>query len=148
MPATSRLRGFALLALLPLAACGTTPAGDGPGPDRMTPAPATDAPVAADGEAFNLRPQQGATLADQGTLHFREVANDSRCRPGQQCIWAGDAELVFEWQPTTGTGETFSLHTNTTLGDKTHAIGGRRVSLLSLSFDDPPVASLQVDRGN
>lgn len=148
MPATPSLRGFALLALLPLAACGTAPAGDGPGPGPMTPAPTTDAPIVTDGEAFNLRPQQGAPLADRGTLQFREVANDSRCRPGQQCIWAGDAELVFEWQPATGAGETFSLHTNTTLGGKAHAIGGRRVSLLSLSFDDPPVASLQVDRGD
>jgi hypothetical protein len=146
MPATSRLRGFALLALFALAACGTAPAGDGPGPGPMTPAPATDAPAVVDGEAFTLRAQQGATLADQGTLRLLEVANDSRCRPGQQCIWAGDAELVFEWQPATGTGETFSLHT--TQGDKTHAIGERRVGLLSLSFDEPPVARLQVDRGN
>jgi hypothetical protein len=34
------------------------------------------------------------------------------------------------------------------LGDKTHAIGKRRLDLLSLSFDEPPVASLQVDRGD
>ena len=145
MPATSLLRGFALFALLPLAACGTAPTGGNPGPDPMTPAP-TNAPVVADGETFTLRPQQGVTLADQGTLRLLEVANDSRCRPGHQCIWAGDAELVFEWQPATGAGETFSLHT--TKGDKTHAIGERRVDLLSLSFDEPPVASLRVDRGD
>ena len=146
MPATSRLRGFALLVLLPLAACGTAPAGGNRGPDPMTPAPATDAPAVADGKAFTLRPQQGVTLADQGTLRLLEIANDSRCRPGHQCIWAGDAELVFEWRPAAGSGETFSLHT--TLGDKTHAIGERHLDLLSLSFDEPPVASLQVDRGD
>jgi hypothetical protein len=112
----------------------------------MTPAPASDAPTVADGEAFTLRPQQDATLADQGTLRFVEVANDSRCRPGHQCIWAGDAELVFQWQPAAGAGETFSLHT--TKGEKTHAIGERRVELLSLTFDEPPVASLRVDRGD
>jgi hypothetical protein len=145
MPATSLLRGFALLALLPLAACGTAPTGGNPGPDPMTPAPA-NAPAVADGETFTLRPQQAVTLADQGTLRLLEIANDSRCRPGHQCIWAGDAELVLQWQPVTGAGETFSLHT--TKGDKTHAIGERRVDLLSLSFDEPPVASLRVDRGD
>jgi hypothetical protein len=82
----------------------------------------------------------------QGTLRFVEVANDSRCRPGHQCIWAGDAELVFQWQPAAGAAETFSLHT--TKGEKTHAIGERRVELLSLTFDEPPVASLRVDRGD
>jgi predicted pyridoxine 5'-phosphate oxidase superfamily flavin-nucleotide-binding protein len=145
MPATSLLRGFALLALLPLAACGTAPTGGNPGPDPMTPAPA-NAPAVADGETFTLRPQQAVTLADQATLRLLEVTNDSRCRPGHQCIWAGDAELVLQWQPATGAGETFSLHT--TKGDKTHAIGERRVDLLSLSFDEPPVASLRVDRGD
>jgi hypothetical protein len=138
MPSTAAPRSFALLMLLSLAACGSAPTADHPGPGAMT--------TVADGAPFTLLPQQQVTLADQGTLRFLEVANDSRCRPGQQCIWAGDAELVFEWRPAAGAGETFSLHT--TKGDKTHAIGTRRLSLLSLTFDEPPAASLQVDRGD
>ncbi|MCJ0826082.1 hypothetical protein MQC88_08945 [Luteimonas sp. 50] len=131
-------RSLATLLLLALAACGTAPAGDGPGPVAMNPV--------ADGTPFNLLPQQDVALADQSRLRFVEVANDSRCRPGQQCIWAGDAELVFQWQPASGASETFSLHT--TKGDKVHAIGERRLSLLSLSFDEPPAASLRVDRAD
>lgn len=129
---------LASLLLLALAACGTAPAGDGPGPGPMN--------QVADGTPFTLLPQQDATLAGQGRLRFVEVANDSRCRPGHQCIWAGDAELVFQWQPVSGASETFSLHT--TKGDKAHAIGTRRLSLLSLTFDEPPVASLQVDHAD
>lgn len=131
-------RSLATLLLLALAACGTAPAGDSPGPGAMNPV--------ADGTPFTLLPQQDVTLADQSRLRFMEVANDSRCRPGQQCIWAGDAELVFQWQPASGASETFSLHT--TKGDKVHAIGERRLSLLSLTFDGPPAASLRVDRAD
>lgn len=47
---------------------------------------------------FTLQPGERATLPGRASLHYVGVANDSRCAPTVQCVWAGDAEvkLVFE----------------------------------------------------
>lgn len=45
-----------------------------------------------------LRPGQ-QTTALGALLHFMEVRNDSRCPVDVQCVWAGDAEVVFTAGP-------------------------------------------------
>jgi hypothetical protein len=77
-------------------------------------------------------------------LRYVRVTNDSRCRPGHQCVWAGDAEVVFEWATSAAaTPESFSLHTGR--GDRSKALGGRRLTLLSLAQGAEPNAQLKLE---
>lgn len=123
--------GFAVLA-----ACTAIPAdgADNAGMDNSS-------RIAA-GQAFTLRAGQQATLADGGTVRYARLVNDSRCPPGKQCVWAGDAILAFEWTPTSGTAQSFELHTG--LEPRSHAIGDRTLVLSSLTQDAEPVATLKV----
>ena len=132
----TRLRGLAAfplpaLALLALAACASTSAGTAgrPGP--------------ADGDTFGMVPGAMVSLPGEGTLRYASLVNDSRCQPGVQCIWAGDAEVAFEWRPSGGTVDAFSLHT--TKGDKSHRIGRHVVSLVDLARGDAPEARLKLE---
>ena len=132
----TRLRRYAAfplhaLALLVLAACASTatgPAGN-PGP--------------ADGDTFGMVPGTTVPLPGEGALRYASVVNDSRCMPDVQCIWAGDAEVAFEWRPSDGTVDAFSLHT--TKGDKSHRIGRHVVSLVELARGDAPEARLKLE---
>src|SRR3546814_4904780 len=64
----------------------------------------------ADGETFAMASGEQVALADRSTLRYVRVTNDSRCKPGRQCVWAGDAEVVFEWTAdAAGAPESFSL---------------------------------------
>jgi hypothetical protein len=124
----------AVAGLLPLlfAAC-STPAAD-----------ASDQRTIADGETFTLATGERVALADRSTLRYVRVTNDSRCQPGRQCVWAGDAEVVFEWTTdAAATPESFSLHTGR--GDRSKALGGRRLTLLSLAQGAEPDAQLKLE---
>ncbi len=85
-PLTRSLAAAPLLAALTLAVCAgcSSPVRDG-----MPIAPNQD---------FTLRPGERAMLSGQASVHYLGVANDSRCPPTVQCVWAGDAEVkpVFE----------------------------------------------------
>ena len=104
-----------------------------------------DAPVhvVADGSDFTMQPGTQVLLADHGSLRYLRVRQDSRCRPDVQCIWAGDAEVAFEWRPSGGPVDAFSLHT--TKGDKSHRIGRHVVSLVALARGDAPEARLKLE---
>ncbi len=60
--------------------------------------PVRDAIQVSANQDFTLRPGERAMLPGQASLRYVGVANDSRCPPTVQCVWAGDAEvkLVFE----------------------------------------------------
>ena len=96
----------------------------------------------ADGSTFQLQPTQVVTLADQSTLRYERVVNDSRCQPDVQCVWAGDAEVAFTWRSAGGGRDAFSLHTGK--GDKSHQLGDRVVTLVALDRGTAPGATLQV----
>lgn len=124
----------AVAGLLPLlfAAC-STPAAD-----------ASDQRTIADGEAFTLATGERVALADRSMLRYVRVTNDSRCQPGRQCVWAGDAEVVFEWATdATATPESFSLHTGR--GDRSKDLGGHRLTLVSLAQGAEPEAQLKLE---
>jgi hypothetical protein len=126
----------AIAGVLPLllAACSTPAAG------------ASDAALRtiAEGETFALDAGERVALADSGTLRYVRVTNDSRCQPGRQCVWAGDAEVVFEWTAGgAGQPESFSLHTGR--GDRSRDLAGRRLTLVSLERGANPQAQLKLE---
>lgn len=124
----------AIAGLLPLllAAC-STPAAD-----------ASDQRAVADGETFTLATGERVALADRSILRYVRVTNDSRCKPGHQCVWAGDAEVVFEWTADAAAApEAFSLHTGR--GDRSKDLGGRRLTLVSLADGAEPEARLRLE---
>ncbi len=96
-----------------------------------------------DGQQFSIRPGKQVTLADHGSLRYVRLVNDSRCPPGVNCIWAGDAEVAFEWTPTAGALQAFSLHTGK--DPKQQAIGARKLTLVSLERGARPKAIVRVD---
>lgn len=97
----------------------------------------------AAGETFTMATGEQVALADAGTLRYLRVAGDSRCPPDVQCVWAGDAEVVFEWAGNGAPPETFSLHTG--LGDRSRDLGPHRLTLESLARGDAPQATLRID---
>jgi len=120
--------------LLPLlfAACSTSPAG------------ASNVRAIAAGNSFAMAAGEAVSLADRGTLRYVRVTNDSRCRPGRQCVWAGDAEVVFEWTAASASkAESFSLHTGR--GDRSKDLDGHRLTLESLDFAAEPEARLKLE---
>src|SRR3546814_13942510 len=126
-------RAAAVAGLLPLlcAACSTHAAGAG-GMRSI-----------ADGETFAMASGEQVALADRSTLRYVRVTNDSRCKPGRQCVWAGDAEVVFEWTAdAAGAPESFSLHTGR--GDRSRDLAGRRLTLVSLAAGRQPEGPLQL----
>ncbi|MGN6112591.1 MAG: hypothetical protein ACTHOC_06235 [Luteimonas sp.] len=132
----TRLRSLATIAstavaLIALAACATVTGSQGgrPGP--------------SDGDTFTMVPGDTVSLPGEGALRYARVANDSRCLPDVQCIWAGDAEVAFEWRPDGGAMDAFSLHTGQ--GDKSHRIGRHLLTLVALARGDAPEAQLRLD---
>lgn len=98
----------------------------------------------ADGTTVALMPGQSASLAD-GLLRYVRLANDSRCKPGVQCVWAGDAVIELHWTPTTGSARDLSLHLNPQAGATTAKLDTREVTFTHLAHPQPQ-ASLRIDR--
>ena len=114
-----------------LAACAAVSAHDDAAVDMV-----------ADGSDFTMQPGTQVLLSDHGSLRYLRVLEDSRCKPDVQCIWAGDAQVAFRWTPVGGTALDFSLHTGKE--PKEQALGGRRLTLVSLSPGAAPTAVLRV----
>jgi hypothetical protein len=99
--------------------------------------------AASQGSEYTLHPGEQVTLADHGTLGYLRLANDSRCAPDVQCVWAGDAEVEFRWTPVDAAPQSFDLHTGKP--PRQHAIGTRVVTLVSLARGRAPEATVRVD---
>ena len=90
------------------------------------------------GEPFMLVPGERVTLEPMGTdVRFLRVAGDSRCPLRAQCVWAGDAAVVFEIAPRDGDAVEHTLHTNE--GPKAVVLGSYELTLLKLNpYPDVP----------
>jgi hypothetical protein len=109
-PTTSRRVRALILAAVLSAACG---------------APST-APVF--GENVTVQYNAAVRIPSGTTMvRFISVTTDSRCPFGAQCIWTGDAAVVF----LVGGTQQVTLHTNA--GTSTVILAGRRLTLVSLS---------------
>lgn len=96
-----------------------------------------------EGSDFTMQPGTQVALPDHGTLRYLRVVEDSRCKPGMQCIWAGDAEVAFRWTPASGPAHDFSLHTGK--APKERILGTERLALVSLAPGEAPSAVLRID---
>jgi hypothetical protein len=136
-----------LLALTLLAGCAATPAASSSHPEAPMPPPTAPTPPPA-ARTFVLGVGDTATLEDGSHLSYLRLVNDSRCPPGVQCIWAGDAEIALRWQPAHGPAQDASLHTNPLpeRGSTDAILGTWRIRLESLERGVAPKATLRVTR--
>lgn len=75
------------------------------------PAPVdSGAAVAALGADFTVPLRQSRAVADL-RAGFDSVVSDSRCKPGRECFWAGDAEVAVSLTDGTG-GAVVRMHSN------------------------------------
>ena len=119
-------------AMLPLVACSTVVA-----------APPQPTPSSGDAHEYQLRPGEQIAVGDAGRLRYERLVNDSRCRPDVQCVWAGDAEVAFEWIPTTGARKSFSLHTG--VEPRQQSLDGSHLVLVSLDRGPAPAATVRFE---
>ncbi|MBM7775833.1 hypothetical protein JOD54_006037 [Actinokineospora baliensis] len=116
-------------ALVMLSACGKAangaPGGGGPTiPAQPTTTERVGPPLNTE---FDLERGESTALSDSDVLiAFREVSQDSRCKPGQACVWEGDATVEL-----TLAGSAVQVHTNKQFPMEAEA-GGYKVSLVKL----------------
>jgi hypothetical protein len=88
------------------------------------------------GREFKLRAGRAVTFeGDNLWLKFASVAEDSRCPVDVNCVWAGNAEVLFEVGAKGGRGKkTLRLNTNASgQGAREGKYGRYTVKLLGLS---------------
>lgn len=151
--ALALLTGCASAAQDPATDASATPAASDAASPAPKPAPSQEpAPMPSTtpdaARTLHLRVGESASLADGSRLTYQQLVNDSRCAPDVQCVWAGDAEILVQWQPASGPAQTASLHTSTLQGRKSEAtFGPYRVHLDSLERGTAPKATLSVRSG-
>ncbi len=129
----SALMISAALALATLGCSSTTAAGENSGARSISAA-----------QTFAMKPGESVSLDGRGQLKYVGVKSDSRCPPERQCVWAGDAEVTFEWTATGAGAESFGLHTG--FADKaSKPVGGHKLALVSLARGANPEAQLKLD---
>lgn len=94
------------------------------------------------GQPIHMTPREKIVLPDGATLRYVEVAADSRCPPGVQCIWAGHADVVFEFTQAPQPPRRFTLNTDP---PATAVIGKWQLRLIALAFGDAPTATVRID---
>ncbi|MEV6446924.1 hypothetical protein [Amycolatopsis sp. NPDC051716] len=106
-------------------------------PAAAGPAPAPSTVSAPAGPDVTLRlGQEAAVQGKDLTVRYTRLVADSRCRPGMQCIWQGEATLAFLLkQPGRGESTTAELHSGSRTGPQATSFAGSRVELVSVSED-------------
>lgn len=95
-------------------------------------------------QPFAMVPGDSVALAERGILRYVGVKSDSRCPPDRQCVWAGDAEVTFEWTASGANVQSFELHTG--FADKaSKPLADRKLTLVSLARGAKPEAQLRFD---
>ena len=97
------------------------------------------------GTAYRFKLRETKSQPNRSTLTLTSIA-DSRCKPGVQCIWAG--ELAAEWSiSTNGKIETFSLGTvrtpSVTKGVYTYTLGDTTPTTATLTVTKAIIAPAQ-----
>lgn len=121
---------LACLTLLLASGCAALPNGAAP---------------AADGSTVHLGLGQSTLLADNSLLTYTRLVNDSRCAPGVQCVWEGDAEIALQWRAAGGGTQELRLHTSPKGGATSARAGSRTITLTALERGIAPKASLRIE---
>ncbi|MDR7136347.1 hypothetical protein J2X06_003573 [Lysobacter niastensis] len=100
-----------------------------------------DEPEQAQAQALTLRPGDKVPLGDQGALRYVRTVNDSRCPVDVQCVWAGDAEVLFEFTVERKTPQPLTL----TFTQPTMPLGARWIHLIALERGAAPAATIRID---
>lgn len=117
LPSVNRMKLLAPLCVLLLLGCAPAPA-----PGAAPPSPSSIAP----GADFTVPLGQSRTVVGID-VRFGSVLSDSRCKPGVQCVWEGDAVVAVSLN---GTGA--ELHSNARF-PHTAEHAGHRVELVSVN---------------
>lgn len=105
--------------------------------------PVRDAIQVSGNQEFTLRPGERAALPGQASLRYVGVANDSRCPPAVQCVWAGDAEVKLVFQQAGKTAD-IVLHT---ANPAPQPLGSSSLTLVGLERGAAPAATLRLEDG-
>jgi hypothetical protein len=89
------------------------------------------------GQDVTLRLGQEAAVPGRDlTVRYTRLVSDSRCRPGMQCFWQGEATCAFLLsEPGHGESTTAELHSGPRTGPQTTTFAASRVELVSVSED-------------
>ncbi|WP_328647019.1 hypothetical protein OHS58_02705 [Amycolatopsis sp. NBC_00348] len=80
--------------------------------------------------------QEAAVQGRDLTVRYTRLVSDSRCRPGMQCFWQGEASVAFLLsEPGRGESTTAELHTGPRTGPQATSFAASRVELVSVSQD-------------
>ena len=101
-----------------------------------------DEPAHAQAQTLTLRPGGKVSLGDQDVLRYVRTVNDSRCPVDVQCVWAGDAEVMFEFTAAREKSQALTL----TFAQPTMPLGGGRwIHLIALERGAAPAATIRID---
>lgn len=100
-----------------------------------------DEPAQAQAQTLTLRPGDKVSLGDQGVLRYVRTVNDSRCPVDVQCVWAGDAEVMFEFTVAPEKPRSLTL----TFAQPTMPLGTRWIHLIALERGAAPAATIRID---
>ncbi len=116
------------------------------------------------GRIIALAPGERIALPAGATLHYVGVRSDSRCPPAVQCVWAGEAEVVFQFtppRPTPATTRVRAAPTRESPDDQppaevvlytprqpTSPMGDWQLQLVSLAFGPAPAATIRLHQRN
>ncbi|TDP97255.1 hypothetical protein [Labedaea rhizosphaerae] len=110
-------------------ACGTPAAEMPPGGGGST--PTGSGPAIELGKQFEMAAHSDLPISGSDVhVTFDSVSDDSRCKPGQHCVWEGDATVNL----TVG-GKAVALHTSKRVKPHDATASGYRVQLVALSAD-------------
>lgn len=94
------------------------------------------------GRMLALAPGEHVGLPDGATLRYAGVRTDSRCPPAVQCVWAGEAEVAFEFTPP---GDRHPVEVVLHIPKQPLApIGNWQLQLVSLGFGAAPPATIRI----
>jgi hypothetical protein len=80
--------------------------------------------------------QEAAVQGKDLTVRYTRLVADSRCRPGMQCVWQGEATLAFLLkEPGRGESTTVELHSGPRTGPQATSFAASRIELVAVSED-------------
>ncbi|MGW3965297.1 hypothetical protein ACWED2_36150 [Amycolatopsis sp. NPDC005003] len=115
---------------------GSSVASGQPAAAGPAPAPPSTVSVPAGHDVTLRLGQEAAVQGKDLTVRYTRVVADSRCRPGMQCIWQGEATLAFLLkEPGRGESTTAELHSGLRTGPQATSFAASRIELIDVSED-------------